>query len=189
MGWQREVAEDVVTGHGVIVSEFFDAGCSRRLEWADRPQAAALLAEVQGTDCRFDAIVVGEYERAFCGDQYQRIAPWLRRHGLQVWLPEAHGPIELNNPTHQALIMLLRAQSGREVARSRHRTLAGTLAQACVQGRYLGGRPYGYRLVDPARTRIGRMPGGASAAQTVADPASAPDEEEGRWIPYGSQHD
>ena len=49
----------------------------------------------------------------------------------------------------QALVMVLGAQSQREVLRSRHRVLAAMRAQAREQGRYLGGRPpYGYRLVD-----------------------------------------
>jgi hypothetical protein len=73
----------------------------------------------------------------------------LERHGVQVWLPETNGPVEHRSPTHQALIMLLGAQSQREVLRSRFRTTAAMQAQAREQGRYLGGRPpYGYRLVD-----------------------------------------
>jgi site-specific DNA recombinase len=43
--WQRDVAENVISGQGVIVAEFFDSGYSRRLPWADRPEAAALLNE------------------------------------------------------------------------------------------------------------------------------------------------
>ena len=69
--WQREVAECVVAGRGVIVAEYFDAGFSRRLPWADRPEAAALLAALADPDRAFDAIVVGEYERAFFGTQLQ----------------------------------------------------------------------------------------------------------------------
>jgi site-specific DNA recombinase len=72
--WQREVAECVVAGRGVIVAEFFDAGYSRRLPRADRPEAAALLAALADPDRAFDAIVVGEYERAFFGAQLQQFA-------------------------------------------------------------------------------------------------------------------
>jgi hypothetical protein len=35
----------------------------------------ALLAALADPDRGFDAVVVGEYERAFCGDQLARLAP------------------------------------------------------------------------------------------------------------------
>jgi hypothetical protein len=79
LAWQREVAECVVAGRGVIVAEFFDAGYSRRLPWADRPEAAALLAALADPDRKFDAIVVGEYERAFFAQQLQHLLPLLHR--------------------------------------------------------------------------------------------------------------
>ncbi len=67
-GWQREVAEETVRGHGVIVAEYFDEGCSRRLPWHQRPAAAQLIAAAERPDRSFDAVVIGEYERAFYGD-------------------------------------------------------------------------------------------------------------------------
>jgi hypothetical protein len=68
---------------------------------------------------------------------------------VAVWLPEADGPVNLADPTHQALVMMLGHQSQREVLRSRMRTTAAMCTQAREQGRHLGGRPpYGYRLVD-----------------------------------------
>ena len=39
--WQREVAAALVAGHGTIMAEFFDVGCSRRVSWERRPEAAA----------------------------------------------------------------------------------------------------------------------------------------------------
>jgi hypothetical protein len=42
--WQREAADDVIARRSVIVVEYFDVGCSRRIRWASRPEAAALLA-------------------------------------------------------------------------------------------------------------------------------------------------
>jgi DNA invertase Pin-like site-specific DNA recombinase len=75
--------------------------------------------------------------------------PLLEQHGVRVWLPETNGPVDHGSPTHQALIMLLGAQSKREVLRSRFRTTAAMQAQARDQGRYRGGRPpYGYQLAD-----------------------------------------
>ena len=57
-------------GHGHIAAAFFDIGQSRTLAWARRPQAAALVAALADPDRGWDAIVIGEYERAFHGGQY-----------------------------------------------------------------------------------------------------------------------
>jgi hypothetical protein len=94
-------------------------------------------------------VVVGEYERAFSGDEFASVTALFERAGVQMWLPEAGGRWVREDPMAQALVMVLGAQSQREVLRSRHRVLAAMRAQAREQGRYLGGRPpYGYRLVD-----------------------------------------
>ena len=66
---QREQAGALVRGHGQIVAEFFDVGQTRKLAWARRPQSAALVAQLADPDRGWDAIVVGEYERAFYGSQ------------------------------------------------------------------------------------------------------------------------
>jgi DNA invertase Pin-like site-specific DNA recombinase len=147
--WQRSVSEELVQGLGAIVVEFFDEGCSRRWSWSDRPAASALLAAAEDPDRGFDAVVVGEYERAFYGDQFRQVVARLNAVGVQVWLPEAGGLVEMGSPVHEALMVLLGAQAQREVVRARHRVLAAMRVQARVQGRFLGGRPpYGYRLVD-----------------------------------------
>lgn len=87
-------------------------------------------------------MVIGEYERAFSGDQFVRVAALLDRLGVRVWLPEAGGVVRLADPMHRALVtVLLGAQSQREVLRSQHRVLAAMRTQAREQGRYLGGRP------------------------------------------------
>src|SRR3954452_19031733 len=78
-----------------------------------------------------------------------QIIPYLQSHGVAVWLPEAGGPVDLTDPTHRALIMLLGHQSERDVLRAHLRTTQAMSTQARDQGRHLGGRPpYGYRLVD-----------------------------------------
>jgi site-specific DNA recombinase len=74
---------------------------------------------------------------------------WCTRHGIQLWLPETGGPVDLANRDHRTLLSLLATQSQREVLRARHRVLAAMHNQATQQGRHLGGRPpYGYQLVD-----------------------------------------
>jgi DNA invertase Pin-like site-specific DNA recombinase len=147
--WQLDSAKQTIAGQGTIVAEYFDVGCSRRQSWTERPQGAAALAAITAPDRPFDALVVGEYERAFHGDQLTHLVTLLASHGMQLWLPETNGPVDLDNPTHQALMMLLGHQSNREILRARFRTTMAMTAQARDQNRHLGGRPpYGYRLID-----------------------------------------
>jgi hypothetical protein len=73
LGWQREVAEETIRGRGMIVAEFFDEGCSRRLSWRERPAAAQLMAASAGPNRSFDAVIIEEYERAFYGDQFDAV--------------------------------------------------------------------------------------------------------------------
>ncbi|MFS8097383.1 recombinase family protein [Lentzea alba] len=174
--WQRAISDELIDGVGVVVVEFFDVGRSRRWLWSDWPQAAALLAEATSPDRRFEAVVVGEYERAFHGDQFREIVKQLNALGVEVWLPEAGGPVELDSPVHQALMVLLGAQAQREVARARQRVLAAMRVQAAQQGRFLGGRPpYGYRLVDAGRHPNSRHSQWGRRQQKLApDPQTAP---------------
>ncbi|GLY44490.1 hypothetical protein Amsp01_105130 [Amycolatopsis sp. NBRC 101858] len=175
-GWQRDMADELVGGHGHVVATYFDAGTSRRVPWRQRPQAAQLMTETSSPESAIDAIVVGEYERAFTGTQFSALYAWCTRHGIQLWLPETGGPVDLGNSDHRALMSLLATQSQREVLRARHRVLAAMHNQATQQGRYLGGRPpYGYRLVDagphpnPADARWGRR-----LQRLTPDPRTAP---------------
>jgi DNA invertase Pin-like site-specific DNA recombinase len=139
--WQHDNATHLTTGHGTIVAEYFDTGYSRSLPWHHRPAAAALLQDAARPDCDFDAVVIGEYERAFAGRQAVHVIPQLQAHGVPVWLPEAGGPVDLDDPAHRALIMLLGHQSEREILRARMRTSHAMGTQARDQGRHLGGRP------------------------------------------------
>jgi site-specific DNA recombinase len=148
-GWQRDMADELVAGHGQVAAAYFDAGTSRRVPWRQRTQAAQLMAAASSPESVIDAIVVGEYERAFTGTQFATLYAWCTRHGLQLWLPETGGPVDLANRDHRALLSLLATQSQREVLRARHRVLAAMHNQVTQQGRYPGGRPpYGYQLVD-----------------------------------------
>ncbi|WP_290050027.1 hypothetical protein [Amycolatopsis solani] len=153
------MANDLIAGHGRIIAAYFDAGTSRRVPWPQRTHAARLMAEIAGSDKPIDAIVVGEYERAFTGSQFTTLHAWC----VQLWLPETGGPVDLGNRDHRALMSLPATQSQREVLRARHRVLAAMHNQATQQGRYLGGRPpYDYQLADagphpnPADARWGR---------------------------------
>ena len=146
---QREQAGALVRGYGVIVAEFFDAGESRAVAWGRRPQAAALVAQLADPGRGWDAIVVGEYERAFYGSQYALMAPLFEHYGVQLWMPEAGGRVDYASAHDEQTMTVLGLASKREVIRTSIRVRTAMAVQTREQGRYLGGRPpYGYRLAD-----------------------------------------
>lgn len=99
--WRLEVIEEAVADHGMIVAGYFDKGCSRRRSWTKLPRAAALLTAARRADRGFDSVVIGEYERAFYGDQLWTVLAALAEVGVQV--SAAGGPVDLEDPAHQAL--------------------------------------------------------------------------------------
>jgi site-specific DNA recombinase len=147
----RQLAQAVmlVAGRGVIAAEFFDTGQSRVLAWPRRPQAAALVAALADPDRGWDAIVIGEYERAFYGNQYASMAPLFEHYGIQLWTPEVGGRVDWHAEDHEQTMLALGLSSKREITRTRIRVRTAMATQTREQGRYLGGRPpYGYRLGD-----------------------------------------
>ncbi len=172
---QREQAAALVAGHGAVVAEFFDAGESRTLAWARRPQAAALVAALADPDRGWDAIVIGEYERAFYGGQYASMAPLFAHYGVKLWLPEAGGPVG-NGEDHEQLMLALGLQSKREVTRTRIRVRTAMATQTWVLGGYLGGRPpYGYRLAAAGpHPNKAHAAWGRRAHRLEPDPSTAP---------------
>ena len=146
---QREQAGALVRGHGVIVAEFFDAGQSRTVAWGRRPEAAQLVAQLADPGRGWDAIVVGEYERAFYGSQYAAMTPLFEHYGVQLWMPEAGGRVDYASEHDEQAMTVLGLSSKREVDRTSIRVRTAMAVQVREQGRYLGGRPpYGYRLGD-----------------------------------------
>jgi site-specific DNA recombinase len=173
---QRDLTAALVAGHGRIVAEYFDVGQSRVLPRARRPQAAALLAAMADPDREFDAIVIGEYERAFYGGQYAAMAPLFEHYGIQLWTPEVGGPIDFQAEDHEQLMLVLGWQSKREIARTRMRVRTAMAAQTREQGRYLGARPpYGYRLADAGpHPNKAHAAWGRRAHRLEPDPHTAP---------------
>ena len=173
---QRDQADALVAGQGRIVAEYFDIGQSRALSWARRPQAAALLAAMADPGREFDAIVIGEYERAFYGGQYAQIAPLFEHYGIQLWAPETGGPVDFQADEHEQMMLALGWQSKREITRTRIRVRTAMAAQARDQGRYLGGRPpYGYRLTDAGpHPNKAHAAWGRRAHRLESDPVTAP---------------
>ena len=178
---QREQAGALVRGHGQIVAEFFDAGQSRTVAWGRRPEAARLVAQLADPSRGWDAIVAGEYERAFYGSQYAAMAPLFEHYGVQLWMPEAGGRVDFASEHDEHAMTVLGLSSKREVTRTSIRVRTAMTVQVRDQGRYLGGRPpYGYWLGD-----AGPHPNKAHAAWGRRAHRLEPDPETAhvvRWI-------
>src|SRR5579864_3964017 len=116
---QLQQAMMLVAGRGVIVAEFFDTGQSRTLPWARRPQAAALVAQLADPDRGWDAIVMGEYERAFYASQYASMAPLFEYYGVGLWMPEVGGRVDWHAEDHEQTMLALGLSSKREISGSR----------------------------------------------------------------------
>jgi len=173
---QQAQAAALVAGHGRVVASFFDIGQSRTLAWARRPQAAALVAALADPDRGWDAIVIGEYERAFYGGQYASMAPLFEHYGVQLWMPEVGGRVDFTDEDHEETMLALGYQSKREITRTRIRVRTAMAAQTREQGRYLGGRPpYGYCLADAGpHPNKAHAAWGRRAHRLEPDPETAP---------------
>jgi hypothetical protein len=104
----------------------------------------------------WDAIVIGEYERAFHGNQYALMAPLFEHYGISLWMPEVGGRVDWHAEDHEQTMLALGLSPKREIARTRIRVRTAMAAQTLEQGPYLGGRPpvmIGSPTRDRTRTR------------------------------------
>ncbi len=153
-GWQLTRARQLIEPHGgQVVTEFFDIDKSRSIPPQRRPRASALLQALTDPDRGFEAVVVGEPQRAFYGSQFGSTFPLFAHYGVQLWVPEVGGPIDPDNEAHDLIMSMFGGVSKGERNRVKLRVRTAMAAQAQHEGRFLGGRPpYGHRLVMLART-------------------------------------
>jgi site-specific DNA recombinase len=149
-GWQLTRAKALIEPHGgQIVAEFFDIDKSRSIPPQRRPEAARLLAALADPARGFAAVVVGEPQRAFYGNQFGNTFPIFAHYKVPLWVPEVGGPIDPNNEAHDLIMSVFGGVSKGERNRVRIRVRTAMAAQAQIEGRFLGGRPpYGYLLID-----------------------------------------
>ncbi|MEU4898004.1 recombinase family protein [Streptomyces sp. NPDC044780] len=159
--WQLNRAQALIEpAGGEIVAEYFDVGQTRALPWKRRPRAAALLAALADSRRGFDAVVIGEPQRAFYGSQFGNTFPLFVHYGVPLWVPEVGGPIDPDNEAHDLIMSVFGGMSKGERNRIKVRVHSAMASQALMEGRYLGGRPpYGYRLSD-----LGHHPNPGKAA-------------------------
>src|SRR3989475_12429993 len=130
---------------------------------------------------RWDAVVIGEYERAFYGSQYAAMAPLFEHYGVQLWMPETGGRVDYASEHDEKTMTVLGLSSKREITRTSIRVRTAMAAQTREQGRYLGGRPpYGYRLADAGpHPNKAHAAWGRRAHRLEPDPDTA---HVGRWL-------
>jgi DNA invertase Pin-like site-specific DNA recombinase len=114
-----------------------------------RGSAARLLADLAGPGRGFDAVVIGEPQRTFCGNQCSLVMPVFTHHGVELWVPEVGGPVDPDSEAHDLIMPVFGGLSKGERNRVKLRVRAVMSAQAALEGRFLGGRPpYGCRIAD-----------------------------------------
>jgi site-specific DNA recombinase len=134
------------------------------------------VAQLADPERGWDAIVIGEYERAFYGNQYASMAPLFEHYGVSLWMPEVGGRVDWHAEDHEQTMVALGLSSKREITRTRVRVRTAMAAQTLEQGRYLGGRPpYGYRLADAGpHPNKAHAAWGRRAHRLEPDPVTAP---------------
>ena len=162
--WQLARSRQLIEpSDGEIVDEFFDIGQSRSLPWKRRPEASRLLDSLNDPSRGFDAVVIGEPQRAFYGNQFGLTFPVFVHYGVTLWVPEVGGAIDPGSDAHDLVMSLYGGMSKGERNRIKTRVRAAMASQAAIEGRFLGGRPpYGYQLGDagphpnPAKAAVGQ---------------------------------
>ncbi len=175
--WQLARADQLISpAGGEIVSDFFDIGQSRSLPWKRRPEASRLLDTFSDPIRGFDAVVIGEPQRAFYGNQFGLTFPVFVHYGVGLWVPEVGGAIDPGSDAHDLMMSLYGGISKGERNRIKTRVRSAMAAQAAIEGRFLGGRPpYGYRLVNagphpnPSKAAMGQQ-----LRRLEIDPEAAP---------------
>ena len=157
------------------MAEYFDVGVSRSLPWSRgrRPRVSSRTAPGRS---RFDAVVIGEPQRAFSGTQYALTFPVFVHHGVELWVPEVGGRVDPDSEAHDLVMSLFGGLSKAERARIQRRVRNAMQTMARAGGRYLGGRPpYGYRLVPmSAHPNAEKARIGATLNRLEPDPVTAP---------------
>ena len=175
--WQLARARQVIEpDEGQIVVEYFDIGQSRSLPWKRRPEASRLLDAFSNPNREFDAVVIGEPQRAFYGNQFGLTFPVFTHYGVGLWVPEVGGAVDPGSEAHDLVMSLYGGMSKGERTRIKTRVRTAMAAQAAIEGRFLGGRPpYGYQLVDAGpHPNPGKAAIGQRLHKLEPDPVSAP---------------
>jgi DNA invertase Pin-like site-specific DNA recombinase len=104
-------ASTILPPSAQIVADYFDIGDTRALPWPRRPETGRLLRELRSGTNTWNAIVVGEFTRAFGAPiQYSTTYPLLQHFGIELWLPEIGGRVDFSSATTEMLLGMLGAR-------------------------------------------------------------------------------
>src|SRR5690606_38975888 len=124
----------------------------------------------------FDAVAIGEPQRAFYGNQFGLTFPVFVHYGVGLWVPEVGGAIDPGSDAHDLVMSLYGGMSKGERNRIKTRVRSAMAAQAAIEGRFLGGwPPFGYLLADagahpnPSKAALGQR-----LHRLDVDPTAAP---------------
>ncbi|MED7828800.1 recombinase family protein, partial [Streptomyces chiangmaiensis] len=110
--WQLTRAQALIEpAGGQIVTEYFDIGHSRSLPWQRRPRANDLLQALRNPNRGFDAVVIGEPQRTFYGNQFGNTFPVFVHFRIPLWVPEVGGPIDPDNEAHDLVMSVFGGMS------------------------------------------------------------------------------
>src|SRR5262249_61782514 len=84
--------------------DFFGVETPPPLPPQRRPEASRLLAALADPNRGFEAVVVGEPQRAFYGNQFGNTFPIFAHYGVPLWVPEVGGPIDPDNDAHHLIM-------------------------------------------------------------------------------------
>ena len=164
--WQLARSRQVIDPHGEIVEEFFDIGQSRSLPWKRRPEAARLLDAFRDPNRGFDAVVIGEPQRAFYGNQFGLTFPVFMHYGVELWVPEVGGAVDPGSEAHDLVMSLYGGMSKGERMRikTRVRAAMASSGRRSRAGSSADARPTATSSSTPARTPTRRRPRSASGS-------------------------
>ena len=134
-----------------------------------------LLAALADPNRGFDAVVIGEPQRAFYDNQYSLTMPVFVHYDVGLWVPEVGGAIDPDSEAHDLIMSVFGGMSKGERNRVKMRVRSAMASQAKIEGRFLGGRPpYGYLLGDAGpHPNPGKAADGRRLHCLVPDPITA----------------
>ncbi|MBW8487283.1 hypothetical protein [Actinomadura parmotrematis] len=101
---------------GQIITQYYDIDSDHRLHprlrpWTQRPQARLMLDALPSHE--FDALIVANITPwLFAGDDVWDVVALLARHGMTLWTPGIHRPLDPTNPEHALMASIYTGTAG-----------------------------------------------------------------------------
>ncbi|MGY5013407.1 hypothetical protein ACWCY6_35880 [Streptomyces sp. 900105755] len=111
------------------------------LPWQRRPRANELLQAFRNPHRAFHAVVSGEPQRTFYGNQFGNTVLVFVHFRVPLWVPEIGGPSDPDNEAHDLVMSVFGGMSKGERNRIKIRVRTAMSSQAQPQDRHLGERP------------------------------------------------